>query len=405
VALDTFDNNAKGDNPRVSIVANDGSKFVNKDNDAQELDQGGCVYGFRNLDKGIMIHVKYANGLMDVSIGNKDMELETFHSCAKDIAVELPKKLFMSVSADTGGLVDNHDVISITAFTDLKEDDEEHKEEEKEPSHEVEQDKHEDEADDRKSRKKNKKQKKEEYDDPSDEEMEKGLPEHHTKAPLAFHFQNIFEDLKGIHKPDHPDYAAFKEDLRLGEAQKLKTDEERFGFGLDSIFTMEEHTDLMIKAFERVLGQIDNERYRVQKTHHQFAEAFNVLYEQVATKKDVEEALQSLSGKRSLLKASRKIHKLIDHALDSVEGSESPLGKLGVIAKEMDPHGKEMSDRHARNRLSLSRAQNELSGLMKLARESGKMTSLDWIIMAEILLFVVFVAFQLTKKKQKASIL
>lgn len=138
--------------------------------------------------------------------------------------------------------------------------------------------------------------------EPSDEELEKGLPEHHTRPPLAFHFSSIFQDLAGIHKKDHPDHESFSADLRLGDVSKLKDDKDRFVFLLESIFNLEEHTDLMIKAIESILSSVDNERFRVQENHHQFAEAFNALYEQVATKKDAEEALQALAGKRSLLK-------------------------------------------------------------------------------------------------------
>lgn len=138
--------------------------------------------------------------------------------------------------------------------------------------------------------------------EPTDEELEKGLPEHHTRPPLAFQFTSIFKDLDGITKKDHPDHETFSADLRLGDISKLKDDGDRYGFLLDSIYNLEEHTDLMIKAFESILSSVDNERFRVQENHHQFAEAFNALYEQVATKKDAEESLQALAGKRSLLK-------------------------------------------------------------------------------------------------------
>ena len=400
VVLDSFDNDGAGNNPRIAILSNDGSQFVDKDKDGSNLDVGGCMYGFRNLDKGIMLHIKYKDGKMDVSLGNKDLELDQFHACTVQVPVHLPLRVHLSLTAETGGLVDNHDVYTVAAFTDIRdhEDEDEPKQEQHHEQQQQQQQQHGSEHVDRRDRRND-------IEEPSDDEVEKGLPEHQTRPPLAFHFSNIFQDLKDIGQPSHPDHEAFKEDLQLMKIDGLKTDEERFAFLLDGVFAMEEHTDLMIRAFEQILQLVDNERFRVQQTHHQFAEAFNTLYENVGSKKDVEDALHALAGKRSLLKASHKIHKLVDSALDSVEGSESPMGRLGLIGKEMDPVGSELEGRHSKNRASLTRAQESLSQLMTSARSAGRMSFLDWVMLVEIIAFCLFAATQVFKKKPKASLL
>jgi hypothetical protein len=185
----------------------------------------------------------------------------------------------------------------------------------------------------------------------------------------------------------------------------LKTDEERFGFLLDSLFSLEDHTDLMVKAFESILKSVDDERFRVQENHHQFAEAFNALYEQVATKKDAEESLQALAGKRSLLKASRKIHRLIDSSLESVEGADSPIGRIAGLAKQMDPTSQEVAQRFERNRVALAFVQRELSNLSTAAQKTTRWNTLDIFMVVEIALFAVFVLYQSLRKRQKQSLL
>lgn len=401
--LDTFDNDAQGDNPKISLLSNDGQKLVNADGDGKELEVGSCLYGLRNTAEELTIRLKYHFGTVSVSVGAKETALDQYHPCIENVyVVDVPASGYhLSVTAKTGGLVDNQDVVSIVAFGGEMN----HEEEEKhlEENHADELNHHLSEEEKAQAAERRKKREKVLEDD--DDEETKGLPEHHTRPPLAFHFGTIFKDLKDIHKKEHPDNEAFATDLRLPEIQNLTSDDERFPYILDSMFVIEEHTDLMIKAFESILTLIDNERYQVQQNHHQFAEAFKALYEQVATKKDVEEALQVLAGKKSLLKASRKIHKLVDTALDAVDGKDSPVGKLGEVGKQMAPVGRSLSDHQAKNRQALNRAQIELAALMKAARDGTKMTFLDWVMIAELVVFLIFVLFKAFRKKQKTSIL
>jgi hypothetical protein len=423
VQLDSFDNDGRGNNPRIAVLHNDGSQTVKGATDGREVELGGCMYGFRNVDGGVTVHVKYSQGHLDVSVGHRDTELSEFFPCGMGLTVALPPKVFLSVTGHTGGLADNHDVRSISSY--VQKSAEHRKEEEEEelqykrheaelhhaPSPPPQQQQHEQKQQQqqhtpaREQKKTEGKRRDDKRHEPTEEELEKGLPEHHTQPPLAFQFSSVFTDLQGIHVKDHPDHAAFSADLRLPEAANLKTDEERYAFLLESLFALEEHTDMMVKAFENILSSVDNERYRVQDNHHQFAEAFNALYEQVATKKDVEEALQALSGKVSLLKASRKIHKQVDNALEAVEGEDSPLGKLGAIAKEMEPSGRDLHERYVRNRHSLASVQGELAALTAAARRSGRWGTLDFVMLAELAVFLLFVLYQALRKRQKQSLL
>jgi len=226
-------------------------------------------------------------------------------------------------------------------------------------------------------------------------DLEKGLPEHHTRAPLAFHFGTIFKELSQVHLESHPDHKAFTDDLRLPDMKNLKTDEERYAFVLDVIYTLEHHSDYLIKSFEEILKLIDDERFRISENHHQFGTAFTALYENVAMKTDVEAALQALAGKVSLLKATAKIHKKVDTMLDAVEGPDSPVGVLGVIAKQIEPAKALIRDRHTANRESLAGVQEELQRLLGESVSAGKMSWLDWIMIGELCVVALFVLTQM----------
>lgn len=240
-----------------------------------------------------------------------------------------------------------------------------------------------------------------------DEHMiEIGLPEHHTRPALAFHFSNIFTDLKNVHQATHPDHQAFKDDLRLPDMKNIKTDEERYAFILDAIYTLEHHSDFMIKAFEGILTLTDDERFRMTDNHHQFATAFQSLHENVATKQEVEFALAALAGKVSLLKATRKIHAVVESLLDAVEGPDSPVGILGVIGKQIEPAKAAIRDAHASNRRSLVAAQNELQELLSAFGKSS-WSLVDYAMLVELALLALFVLFQLfgSKSRERPTLL
>jgi hypothetical protein len=54
----------------------------------------GCLYGFRNIEGGIVLHLKYKNNRLTVAVGQRDTEMDQFFICASDVFVKLPERVY-----------------------------------------------------------------------------------------------------------------------------------------------------------------------------------------------------------------------------------------------------------------------------------------------------------------------
>ncbi len=84
---------SQGNNPRISVVANDGHRTITPESDGHDAEIGGCLYGFRNVEGGIVVHLKYSNQHLSISIGHRDSELDQFFKCVSNVFVKLPEKV------------------------------------------------------------------------------------------------------------------------------------------------------------------------------------------------------------------------------------------------------------------------------------------------------------------------
>lgn len=80
-------------NPRISVLANDGHKTVTAESDGHDAEIGGCQYGFRNIEGGIVLHLKYKDNLLSVSLGERDTEMDQFYRCVSQVRVKLPDRV------------------------------------------------------------------------------------------------------------------------------------------------------------------------------------------------------------------------------------------------------------------------------------------------------------------------
>jgi mannose-binding lectin 1 len=112
VFFDSFDNDAKGNNPYIMAMTNDGTKSYNHDNDGADQQLGGCVREFRNTPYPVRAKLEYYQNVLTVLFHsghtNTDDEYEL---CMRVENVVLPANGFFGVSAATGGLADDHDVL------------------------------------------------------------------------------------------------------------------------------------------------------------------------------------------------------------------------------------------------------------------------------------------------------
>jgi len=112
VFFDSFDNDNKHNNPYISAMTNDGSKVYDHQNDGVTQQLAGCLRDFRNKPFPVRAKIEYYKNTLTVLIHNgmsnndKDFEL-----CVRSENVVLPKNGYFGVSAATGGLADDHDVL------------------------------------------------------------------------------------------------------------------------------------------------------------------------------------------------------------------------------------------------------------------------------------------------------
>ncbi|XP_076631088.1 vesicular integral-membrane protein VIP36 [Colletes latitarsis] len=124
IILDTYSNHNGPHNhqhPYISAMVNNGSLHYDHDRDGTHTQLAGCEAKFRNLEHDTHIAIRYERDTLTVStdFANKAAWKECFS--VKDI--KLPTGYYFGISATTGDLSDNHDILSIRLFElDLPDD-------------------------------------------------------------------------------------------------------------------------------------------------------------------------------------------------------------------------------------------------------------------------------------------
>ncbi|ORZ40021.1 legume-like lectin family-domain-containing protein [Catenaria anguillulae PL171] len=122
IVFDTYDNGRHGYSyPYVAALYNDGTKTYNKDTDGKELELGGCQADIRNKDYATRARIRFVKGkYLKVELNTKGWDDWT--TCFQVSDVKLFDMGFMSFTGETGGLADNHDIISVSTNQILKDD-------------------------------------------------------------------------------------------------------------------------------------------------------------------------------------------------------------------------------------------------------------------------------------------
>lgn len=113
--LDSFDNDAKDDNPKIQLVLNDGLLTYDHRSDGAPQQTGSCLKDFRNKPYPVKLRLTFIRGVMEVWVhdGVSVME-DDYELCVRvedDPRLQyVPENVHVGVSAATGGLSDDHDV-------------------------------------------------------------------------------------------------------------------------------------------------------------------------------------------------------------------------------------------------------------------------------------------------------
>uniref|UniRef100_A0A3B3BLP0 Lectin, mannose-binding, 1 n=1 Tax=Oryzias melastigma TaxID=30732 RepID=A0A3B3BLP0_ORYME len=117
IFFDSFDNDAKKNNPAIIVVGNNGNLVYDHQNDGSTQALGTCLRDFRNKPYPIRAKIIYYKKTLTVMINNGfTPDKEDYEFCTKVDNMIIPKEGFFGISAATGGLADDHDVLSFLLF-------------------------------------------------------------------------------------------------------------------------------------------------------------------------------------------------------------------------------------------------------------------------------------------------
>lgn len=112
IFFDSFDNDNKHNNPYIMAVLNDGTLEFDHANDGGSMIKGGCLKDFRNKPFPTRARIEYYMNTLTVLFHNGLTNNENdFEVCLRIENVVLPQIGVFGLSAATGGLADDHDVI------------------------------------------------------------------------------------------------------------------------------------------------------------------------------------------------------------------------------------------------------------------------------------------------------
>lgn len=108
VFVDTYDNDGARDNPRVSVVVNDGNRGYNAATDGRDIELGGCTAPLRRTAGAAGLLVRYDGAAQRLRVEYSTAPGRWTECVAAHVA--LPAGYRFGVSAATGALSDTHDV-------------------------------------------------------------------------------------------------------------------------------------------------------------------------------------------------------------------------------------------------------------------------------------------------------
>ncbi|XP_051898510.1 protein ERGIC-53-like isoform X1 [Pristis pectinata] len=118
IFFDTFDNDGNQNNPIVLVVANDGKLTYDhlKDGTGQAL--GTCLRDYRNSYHAVRVRIRYYQKTLQVYLNlGRTGATENYELCTEVTNMYLPLDGHFGVSAATGAVADDHDVLSFITFS------------------------------------------------------------------------------------------------------------------------------------------------------------------------------------------------------------------------------------------------------------------------------------------------
>jgi len=121
VMFDSFDNDNMKNNPYVSVMINDGTRSYDHQTDGTQQILTGCQKDFRNKPFPVHVKVEYSKNVLTVSMTDGLTAQHRFELCMRAENIFLPRNGYFGVSAATGALADDHDVVEFSVYSLLSE--------------------------------------------------------------------------------------------------------------------------------------------------------------------------------------------------------------------------------------------------------------------------------------------
>ncbi|KAJ1181581.1 hypothetical protein NDU88_006786 [Pleurodeles waltl] len=118
IFFDTFDNDDRKNNPIILVVGNNGKLVYDHPNDGASQVLGACVRNFRNTPHPFRARITYYKKTLSIAINTGLSSSDEFYETCTEIKdMVVPSLGFFGVSAATGALADDHDVLSFLTFS------------------------------------------------------------------------------------------------------------------------------------------------------------------------------------------------------------------------------------------------------------------------------------------------
>lgn len=117
VFLDSYDNDGAKNNPYISVIMNDGTKTYNHKLDGSDTKLAGCLRDIRNRVYPSRLRLTYWKKNLEVEIDPGNSDGTDYEPCASVADIDIPSNYYFGITAATGGLADDHDVISFTTHS------------------------------------------------------------------------------------------------------------------------------------------------------------------------------------------------------------------------------------------------------------------------------------------------
>ncbi|XP_078056144.1 protein ERGIC-53-like [Mustelus asterias] len=118
IFFDSYDNDGRMNNPVILVVGNDGQLTYDHANDGGSQVLGSCFRDYRNTYHPVGARIRYHHKILQVhlNMGVTDFD-DNYELCTEVRDMNLPLSGYFGVSAATGGVADDHDILSFLVFT------------------------------------------------------------------------------------------------------------------------------------------------------------------------------------------------------------------------------------------------------------------------------------------------